>query len=105
MIIEHRTYTVVHGQMDDYLARYEQYGLPVLRRHLGRLQGCYLSEIGPLNQVLHVWIYDSLAERERRRAQLESDPEWQAFKVTNRGTFTHQEVRILRPAKFSPDMP
>ncbi|MEZ5662576.1 MAG: NIPSNAP family protein [Burkholderiaceae bacterium] len=104
MIIEHRTYTVAHGQMDEYLARYECHGLPILRRHLGRLQGCYLSEIGPLNQVLHVWIYDSLSDRERRRAQLEADPEWQAFKVTNRGTFTHQEVRILRPAKFSPDM-
>lgn len=105
MIVEHRTYTVAHGQMDDYLARYERHGLPLLRRHLGRLLGCYLSEIGPLNQVLHVWVYDSLADRERRRSLLEEDPEWQAFKITNRGTFTHQEVRILRPASFSPDLP
>lgn len=102
MLFELRTYTVAHGKMDDYLARYEQHALPILKRHLGRLVGCYLSEIGPLNQVLHIWGYESLADRERRRAALESDVEWIAFKLTNSGTFVQQEVRIMRPARFSP---
>lgn len=102
MIVEHRTYTVHHGQMEAYLARYEQHGLPIQRRHLGPLLGFYVSEIGQLNQVVHLWAFDSLADREERRARMESDPDWQAFKLTNRGSFTHQEVRILRPTRFSP---
>lgn len=102
MLVELRTYTVAHGKMEDYLERYERAGLPILQRHLGPLVGCYLSEIGPLNQVLHVWAYESLADRERRRAALDSDPEWTAFKQTNRGTFVQQDVRIMRPARFSP---
>ncbi|HYG42394.1 MAG TPA: NIPSNAP family protein [Bordetella sp.] len=102
MIIEHRTYTVPHGTLEDYLARFEQHALPVLMRHLGPLVGVFVSEIGTLNQVLHMWAYDSLADRERRRASLDADPAWIAFKQGNRGAFTAQEVKILRPASFSP---
>ncbi|WP_423454357.1 NIPSNAP family protein [Ottowia sp. VDI28] len=101
MIIEFRTYTVAHGQMDDYLQRYEARGLPLLQRHLGRQLGCYVSEIGTLNQVRHVWEFDSFSDREQRRSRLEADPEWQDFKRLNRGTFTHQEVCIMKPTRFS----
>lgn len=103
MIYEQRTYTVAHGRMDDYLVRYERDALPIQRRHLGRLLGFYVSEIGPLNQVVHIWVYDSMADRERRREAMNADPAWQAYKESNRGTFTAQEVKILRPARFSPE--
>lgn len=104
MIYEHRTYTVAHGQMDAYLARYEEHALPLQLKHLGRLLGFFVSEIGPLNQVIHIWVYDSLADREQRRAALEADPAWAAFKLTNRGSFVQQDVKILRPARFSPQL-
>jgi len=100
MIVEQRTYTVAHGCMEAYLQRYEREALPLLRRHLGRLLGCFVSEIGPLNQVVHLWVYDSLADRERRREALDADPAWHAFKRGNRGTFVAQEVRIMTPAPF-----
>lgn len=102
MIFEHRTYTVAHGQMDSYLARYEEHALPVQLKHLGRLLGFFVSEIGPLNQVVHIWVYDSLADRESRRAALDADPAWHAFKQINRGTFVEQDVKILRGARFNP---
>jgi NIPSNAP len=104
MIYEHRTYTLPHGQMDAYLARYEQDGLPVQLKHLGRLLGFWVTEIGPLNQVVHIWVYDSHADRERRRIALDADPAWTAFKEGNRGSFLDQEVKILRPAGFSPQL-
>lgn len=102
MLVEHRTYTLPHGKMDEYLARYERYGLPVQLRHLERLLGFYVSEIGPLNQVVHLWAYDSLADREQRRLRLEADPQWHEFRRINAGSFIAQEVKILRPARFSP---
>ena len=71
MIIEHRTYTLPHGGMDAYLARYRELALPLQMRHLGRLLGFFVSDIGTLNQVLHIWAYDSMADREARRAALE----------------------------------
>lgn len=103
MIIEHRTYRLPHGTMEDYLVKYETQALPLLKKHLERLLGFFISETGPLNEVVHIWAYDSLADRERRRANLEADPEWKAFRVRNRGSFVLQEVRILRGASFSPN--
>lgn len=102
MIYEHRTYTVAHGQMDSYLARYEEHALPLQLKHLGHLLGFFISEIGPLNQVVHIWVYASLADREQRRIALEADPGWAAFKAINKGSFVQQEVKILRAARFSP---
>jgi hypothetical protein len=102
MIVEQRTYTLHHGTMATYLERYEKNGLPIQKRYLGPLLGFYVTEIGTLNQVVHLWRYDSLADREQRRAKLAADPDWQAFMKTNVGSFTHQEVKIMKPAPFSP---
>jgi hypothetical protein len=102
MIYDHRTYTVHHGKMADYLDRYERLALPVQLRHLGRLVGFYVSDIGPLNQVVHIWAYDSIADREERRARMAADPAWKEFMKGNVGTFSAQENKILKPASFSP---
>jgi hypothetical protein len=102
MIFEQRTYTVRHGEMDEYLIRYQTHALPLQQKHLGRLLGFFVTDLGPLNQVIHIWAYDSYADREQRRANLEADPEWVIFKDINRGTFTAQEVKIMKPAPFSP---
>ena len=69
-------------------------------RHLGRLLGFFVSDIGTLNQVLHIWAYDSMADREA--AARRPDPAWQEFKRGNRGTFVAQQVSIWRAASFSP---
>ena len=103
MIYEHRTYTLPHGHMQTYLARYEKYGLPIQLKYLERLLGFFVTDIGTLNQVVHIWAYDSMADREQKRQAMDLDSEWIAFKKTNVGSFIHQEVRILNPASFSPE--
>jgi hypothetical protein len=102
MIFDHRTYTIAHGRMQEYLERYESIALPIQLRHLGKLIGFYVSDIGPLNQVVHIWAYASIADREDRRARMAADPEWQDFMKGNGGMFVHQENKILKPARFSP---
>lgn len=102
MIVDHRTYTVPHGKMGEYLARYEKCGLELQRRYLGHHIGCFVTEIGPLNQVIHLWGYASLADREARRERLEQDPQWVAFRRMNGGSFVAQENKILRATSFSP---
>jgi hypothetical protein len=104
MIVDHRTYTIPHGRMKEYLDRYEAIGLPLQRRYLGHHIGCYVSEIGMLNQVIHLWGFASMADREERRTRMEKDPAWTAFLEMNAGTFTAQETRILRPTSFSPQL-
>jgi len=102
MIVEHRTYTVAQGRMEEYLELYERVALPLQLKYLGHLIGFFVSEIGTLNQVVHLWGYDSLADREARRARMDADPEWRAYRKSIAGMFVNQESRILKPARFSP---
>ena len=102
MIVEQRTYTIKPLRTGDFLELYERAALPLQKKYLGHLVGFFTSEIGPLNQVVHIWVYDSLADRETRRATMDADPAWQAVKETNQGTFVAQDVKILHNTRFSP---
>lgn len=102
MLIEMRTYTLQAGTVPEYLKLYEEFGLPVHRRILGTLLGYFITEIGDINQVVHLWGYDSFEERQRRRSVLAEDEEWRAFLAKALPYFVHQETRLLRGASFSP---
>ncbi len=104
MIIDHRTYTLNPHKLRPWLELYERYGLPVQLKHLGGLVGFFVSEIGPLNQVVHIWSYDSLDERQRRRAEMAKDPEWADFLKRNGelAALQSQESKIMVPTAFSP---
>lgn len=104
MFVDHRTYTIPRSRMKEYLERYEAIGLALQRRHLGHHIGCFVTEIGELDQVVHIWGFASMADREIRRARMEQDPEWVAFRNLIAGTFTAQETRILRATSFSPQL-
>jgi hypothetical protein len=79
MIVEERCYTLKPGTVALYYQDYDPRGLRIQRRILGNLIGYFHTEIGELNQVVHLWGYESLAERERRRALLAADTEWQDY--------------------------
>ena len=102
MILEKRTYTVKPGTAPEYMAFYRDHGLEVQSRILGGLVGYFQSELGTLNQIVHLWRYDSLAERERRRAELAKDETWQRFLREKPDVLLAQDVQILSPADFSP---
>lgn len=104
MIFDLRTYTMVPGRLKAFLALYEAEGLPVQIRHQGRPVGYFVTEIGTNNQVVHLWAYESLADRERQRAALDADPEWMAYRAKSgaAGNVQHQENKILKSASFSP---
>ena len=102
MIVEMRTYTLHPGKVGPYLALYEAEGLATQTRILGKLLGYYSTEIGDVNQVIHLWGYDSFEERLRRRADLFADPTWLAYIPKIVGMLVRQESTLLNPARFSP---
>ncbi|HLZ03040.1 MAG TPA: NIPSNAP family protein [Bradyrhizobium sp.] len=104
MYIDHRTYTFHPLKMSKWLALYEEYGLPVQLKYLGNLIGFFQTEMGTLNQVIHLWGFDDLNERQRRRADMMKDPAWHEFMRRNEelGALMHQESKIVMPVRFSP---
>jgi hypothetical protein len=102
MIIDERTYNLVPGKLKEWMALYEKEGLPVQSRILGRLVGFFVTDVGELNQIVHLWAYDSYAERERRRAEMAGNAEWLAYLVKAMPYIQKMENRILTPLPFSP---
>ena len=101
MFVEIRTYRLRNGTVPAYLAAVAE-GIAIQRRHLGALVGYYSSEIGPINQIVHIWAFASLDDREARRARLNADPEWIAFLPRIRDLIEEAESEIMKPAAFSP---
>lgn len=102
MIVEMRTYTLKVGETARYLRLYEAEGLAVQTRILGRLFGYFTSETGDVNQLIHMWAYEDLAERQKRRAALFADPDWLAYIPKVTALIERQESKILNPTRFSP---
>ena len=102
MIIEQRDYHVYTGKLPDVLRLYEEEGIPLQQEILGGLVAAFTTEIGALSTYSTLWRYESFAEREEKRAQLQSDPRWKAFLAKVQPLFHTQQNRILVPTSFSP---
>ena len=102
MIIEERIYTLFLGKVPEYTRLMESEGIAIQEPILGRLIGYFSTEIGPLNQVIHMWAYDNFEERAERRAQLMKNQKWLAFLTKLRPLIERQENKILIPMSFSP---
>jgi NIPSNAP len=109
VIVEHRTYTLKALRTGDFLKLYERAALPLQLKYLGHMIGFYVSEIGPLNEVVHLWGFASLAEREHRRALMEADPGWAVYRqaLQELDVVVEQSTKMLRSTSFSPtvDLP
>ena len=102
MIVDHRTYELQPGRLRDFLALYEKEGLPVQLKHLGNLVGYYTTEVGNVNEIVHMWGYADLGDRTKRRAAMAADPAWQAYLQKSRDYMKHMNNKILVPTTFSP---
>lgn len=104
MIIDERTYTIVPGKLNAYLDMHLRGALPIMRRYLGEPHGYFVTETGTLNQFVHMWRYENMAERERRRTALYADSEWLAYRerVGTAGWILKQENRIIKAIDIPP---
>ena len=97
MIFEMRTYLLKPGtppQVEEAFAT----ALPG-RVKLSRLGGYWRTEVGTLNQIIHVWPYENTAERDRIRAEAIAAKVWPP-KIAEH--VLEMEAKILYPAPFSP---
>ena len=101
MIVEMRTYTLHPGTHPEYLKIYESMGMEAQKEILGHMVGYYSTEIGPLNQIVHMWAYENLNDRSERRARLMADSRWQKMLPELRKYIKSQETKILIPASFA----
>ncbi|MEM8664694.1 MAG: NIPSNAP family protein [Pseudomonadota bacterium] len=102
MLFDHRTYVCRAGTIKAQLALYEEHGYPVQVKHLGKPLLYGSTETGDVNTYIHVWVYDSAADREQKRKNLVADPGWANYLAKSReaGYLLSQTNTLLNPVSF-----
>ena len=96
MIYELRTYTMKPGMAIKAAAHSGEMGRAVRGDDYGKLEGYWMTEVGPLNQVMHLWSYSDLIERARLRAALATNERWQNdYLPEMRPYLLRQDIRLL----------
>lgn len=99
MIIEVRTYQLKPAMVPEVEKRFGE-GLPA-REKFSRLGAFWHTEVGALNEITHVWPYDSFEQRSAVRAEAVKSGVWPP-KI---GEFiVSMQSEIFVPAPFSPDL-
>ncbi len=100
MIHELRMYTLKPGKMPEYLEYARTIGRPARGNDYGVNHGYWTTEHGALNQVWHIWSYESLNERARLRAELQKNKAW-TTEYTPRilPLLESQDIRFMHPMK------
>ena len=96
MIYEVRTYTLKPGSV----AKFEENFAAALphREKYSKLGAFWHTEIGPLNQVIHVWPYESVEERNSIREAAGKDPNWPP--KNDPDMYVNMNSEIFNPAPF-----
>lgn len=99
MIYEVRTYTLKPGSVAQWEANFAA-ALPSRTKH-SELAGLWHTEIGPLNQVVHIWPYEDLQQRAEIRAKASQEPDWPP---KGGDLLLNMASEIFIPAAFSPKL-
>ncbi len=99
MIYEFRTYDLKPGSVPEVIKRfgesYEQ------RKKFSKLAAFFYTEIGPLNQIIHIWPYKDTRDREETRTNAVNSGAWPP---NIKEYILNQHVEIMVPWSFSPEL-
>ena len=99
MIYEIRTYTLRPGQIPEFEKRFEA-ALSV-RLKYSELAAFWHTDVGTLNQVIHVWPYENLEHRSDVRTRAAQEPGWPP---KAQDLLLSMKSEIFIPAPFSPKL-
>ncbi len=101
MIYEVRTYQLKPRTVPEFIDTFGK-ALPI-REKVSKLSGFFYTDIGPLNEVIHLWPFKNLGDRENKRGKFPPEKKlgWPP-KVAHLADRMNSEIFI--PAPFSPTM-
>ena len=103
MIFEMRTYSFFPADLPKYLKHAEDVGRLVRGNNYGVNCGYWTSEFGRLNQVWHLWQYESYAQRDELRAKLSQNKDWvDCYLPVVQEWVRRMDIRIMKPHLFVP---
>lgn len=103
-IYEQRTYDIKVGRMNDVIAMYGETSYPAMEAggFDKNLVGYFISDTGPLHQLVHIWRFDDDADRRAFWKRLYADQGFMAAIGELRSMVERQHVQLLNPAPWGP---
>lgn len=101
MIIEMRTYNIKTARLKDFIKIYDEEIREVHTKILGNQIGFFYSEFGKLNQVIHLYGYDSYEDRSIRRKELSENLAFKSYVKKVADLIVSQDNQVLLPTDFS----
>lgn len=98
-IYELRQYQIKTGHAAEWLGHFKSI-MPVREKYSMNV-GFWATEVPTPNNVLHMWVYDSLQQRTETRAKVDKDTEWHGFRAKAGHLLQNMNSVILMPAKVS----
>ncbi len=97
-LVDHRIYTIVPRKMGEFIEVFDTLAMPILLQTLGTPLGFWTSLVGPQNQFVHLWGYDSLADYEQRSLARDTHPDFGKYLAASGHLIVSQETRLIRRA-------
>ena len=101
MIIEMRTYTIKPGELQNFITIYDKEIRDIHTKILGNQLGFFYTEFGNVNEVVHLYAYDSFEDRQSRREILAKSPEFHAYLSKVKDIIVDMRNKLMRPTNFS----
>lgn len=104
VIFEKRTYSVTVGQMPEVMRLYTTLGWPAIEAggFAGNCVGYFVSDTGELNQLVHLWRFESDEDRRQFWKRLFEDADFIAFAKQLRPLVKTQVNQLLLAAPWGP---
>ena len=101
MIIEMRTYNIKTGSLKTFIDIYDKEIRETHVSILGNQIGFFYTEIGDLEQVVHLYGYDNFEERQNRRKILSENQQFKDYVLKVKDLILSQSNKLLYPTNFS----
>lgn len=95
-LVDHRIYTIALRKMPEFLEVFNRLAMPILMETLQHPLGFWTSLVGPQNQFVHAWAYESLADYEQRCRARDAHPGFATYLQASALLVTAQETRLIR---------
>lgn len=95
-LVDLRTYTIRLRKMNAFIEVFDRLAMPVQIKYLGLPLGMYISAVGELNQLVHLWAFNDMGEFERCHAARDKDPDWPAYLAASADLIVAQKTQLIR---------
>ena len=103
MVYDLRMYTLKPGGIPEYIAAVKEIALPIRQKYGVKLAGWYYSEVGELNQVVHIWGFRDYEHMAEAKAKVAADPDWTGKYVPRvRPLIVAQKTYVMLSPDFAP---